>query len=222
MRKNQKIVAIVIVALVSIAMIVPSFAIMFSGTNNSNAAYSNGTTSEAQGLQNQINSLSQAVQANPQDTSTRLNLANAYYDLAMTTLGGNTPEKAGPIFKQASAEYQEVVKTQKDINVLVDMATSAFYGGEDELADKTFKEALAEKPDFLNALTNYGVFLMNAKKDYLGAVAQWNTALTTANPSPEDKVRLNSFIKMAQEKLQSSFEQSGNVNNPGSPTSGAK
>lgn len=219
MRKNHRIVAIVIVALISIAMIVPSFAMMFSNANNSNAVYGNNST--AQGLQGQINSLSQAVQANPQDTATRLNLANAYYDLAMTTLGGNTPEKAGPIFKQATAEYQEVVKTQKDVNVLVDMATAAFYGGEDDIADKTFKEALVQKPDFLIGLTNYGIFLMEAKNDYMGAIAQWNTALTTAKPSPEDKERLNGFIKMAQEKLQSSFEQSGSMNNPNS-SSGAK
>lgn len=222
MHKNQRIIAIVIVVLVSIAMIVPSFAIMFSDTNNSNPVNSNGINSTVQGLQSQIKSLSQAVQSNPQDTATRLNLANSYYDLAMVTLGGNTPEQAGPIFKQATAEYQEVVKTQKDINVLVDMATAAFYGGEVDLADKTFKEALLEKPDFLNALANYGIFLMNAKSDYMGAIAQWNTALTTANPSAEDKERLNGFIKMAQEKLQSSFEQSGNMNNPGSSTSGAK
>ena len=220
--KNQKIVAIVIVALVTIAMIVPSFAMMFSDKNNSNTVYSKGTNSAAQGLQSQINSFSQAVQSNPQDTATRLNLANAYYDLAMVTLGGNTPDQAGPLFKQATAEYQEVLKTQKDINVLVDLATAAFYGGEVELADKTFKEALLEKPDFLNALANYGIFLMNAKSDYMGAIKQWNTALTTANPSAEDKERLNGFIKMAQEKLQSSFEQSGSMNNPGASTSGAK
>lgn len=222
MRKKQRIVAIVIVALISIAMIVPSFAIMFSDTNNSNAAYSNGTNSTAQGLQNQVNNLRQAVQANPQDTATRLNLANAYYDLAVVTLGGSTPEQAGPIFKQAVAEYQEVVKTQKDINILVDMATAAFYGGEDELADKIFKEALAEKPNFFNALVNYGVFLITAKNDYTGAIAQWNTALTTANPSPEDAERLRGFINMAQEKLKSSLEQSGSINNSGSSPSGAK
>lgn len=222
MRKNQKVVAIVIVALVSLAMIVPSFALLFSDANNSNAVYSNGANSTAQGLQNQINSLSQAVQSNPQDTSRRLNLANAYYDLAMATLGGKNPEQAGPIFKQAVTEYQEVVKTQKEVNVLVDMATAAFYGGEDEIADKTFKEALVEKPDFLNALTNYGIFLMSAKNDYMGAIAQWNTAITTSKPSPEEAERLKGLISTAQEQFQASFEKSGSINNPGSSPSGAK
>ncbi len=227
MRKNHKKMAIVIVALVALSMIAPSFVLLFSNSNNSNAVYSNSTANSngtnATALQNQIDSLSQALNSNPQDTATRLSLANTYYDLAVATQGGNSPADAGPIFKQAVAEYQEVAKTQKDVNILVDMATAAFYGGEDEVADKTFKEALALKPDFLNALTNYGFFLMEAKNDYMGAIAQWNTALAKSNPSQEDTGRLNGFIKMAQERLQSSFEQSGSINNPGtSSPSGAK
>lgn len=229
MRKIHKRMAIVIVALVAISMIAPSFVLLFSNSNNGNPVYSNSTANSngnnatVQGLQSQVNSLSQALKSNPQDTATRLGLANAYYDLAVATQGGNSPADAGPIFKQAVAEYQEVSKTQKDVNILVDMATAAFYGGEDEVADKTFKEALALKPDFLNALTNYGFFLMEAKNDYMGAIAQWNTALAKSSPSQEDTARLNGFIKMAQERLQSSFEQSGSMNNPGSSSpSGAK
>lgn len=222
MRKNQRIVAIVIAALVSLSMIASPFVMYFSSANDSNAVYSNGANSTAQGLQSQINSLSQAVQSNPQDTASRLNLANAYYDLAVATQGGKNPEQAGPIFKQAVGEYQEVIKTRKDVNILVDMATAAFYGGENEVAENTFKQALAEKPDFLNALLNYGVFLMSAKNDYMGAIAQWNTALTTSNPSPNDTERLKGLISTAQEQFQASFEKSGSINNPGSSTSGAK
>lgn len=229
MRNNHKKMAIVIVALIAISMIAPSFVLLFSNANNSSAVYSKGTSNSngnnatVQGLQSQVNTLSQALQSNPQDTTTRLSLANAYYDLAVATQSGNTSADAGPIFKQAVAEYQEVTKTQKDVNILVDMATAAFYGGEDEIADKTFKEALAIKPDFLNALTNYGFFLMEAKNDYMGAIAQWDTALAKSSPSPEETGRLNGFIKMAQERLKSSFEQSGSINNPGSSSpSGAK
>jgi Tfp pilus assembly protein PilF len=225
--KNQrkpvhKRVAIIIVALVAISMIAPSFMLLYSSNNNSNAVYSSGANSSTQGLQSQINSLSTAVKSNPQDIPSRLNLANAYYDLAMITMGGNSPEKAVSIFKQAIFEYQEVSKTQKDINILVDLATAAFYAGEDELADKTFKEALVLKPDFLNALSNYGIFLMNAKGDYMGAIAQWKKALEIANPSPADSERLKNLIGMAQTKIQESFEKSGTINNPNISTPGAK
>jgi len=214
MRKNQKIIAIIIAGLVSLSMIVPSFALLFSDSSNSNAVYSNnGNTSTIQGLQNQVSALTQALSANPQDTTARLNLANTYYDLAMANLNGNGPEQAGSIFKQAIAEYQEVVKTQKDVNILVDMATAAFYAGEDDLADKTFREALAVQSNYLNALVNYGVFLLDAKNDYLGAIAQWDTALSMANPTAEEQERLKGFIGMAQERMQASFEQSGSINN---------
>jgi Tfp pilus assembly protein PilF len=221
----HKNVAIVIVVLVAISMIAPSFMLLFSTKDNANAVYSLGNSSAGnssiQGLQSQVDALSEAVKANPQDIPTRLNLANSYYDLATAIMGSSTLEQATPIFKQAVAEYQEVSKSQKDINILVDMATAAYYGGENDLADKTFKEALVIKPDFLNALLNYGFFLMNAKKDYMGAIAQWNTALTKANPSPEETERLKSFISMAQEQLQDSFEKSGTLNSD-STQSGAK
>lgn len=224
MRKNQKRIAIVIVVLVSLSMIAPSFMLLYSSSSNSNAVYPTTTTSTStlQTFQSQVDSLTQAVKANPEDVSTRLNLANAYYDLAMATLSDNAPDKASPIFMQAVSEYQEVAKSQKDVNVLVDMATAAFYGGDNDIADKTFKEALAMKPDFLNALLNYGFFLMSAKNDYMGAIAQWNTALIKANPSPADEERLRSFISMAQEQLQSTFEKSGSVNNSDSTTPEAK
>lgn len=223
MRKKQRTLAIVIAVLVSIGMIAPSFMLLFSDSNNGNAVYSlNGGNSTAQSLKSQADALSEAVRANPQDTAARLNLANTYYDLAMATLGTDTPEEANPYFKEAVKEYQEVLKTQRDVNILVDMATAAFYGGEDDLAEKTFKEALTEKPDFLNGLLNYGVFLMNAKNDYMGAIEQWNTALAKANPSPEDTERLKSFINMAQERLQQSFEKSGDINNLNPATSGAQ
>lgn len=222
-KRKQRTIAIVIVVLVSLAMIAPSFVLLFSGSDTGNAVYSlNGDSSSTQGLKSQADALSQAVQANPQDAPTRLNLANTYYDLAFATLESNTPEQAEPIFKQAVVEYQEVSKTNKDVNVLVDMATAAFYGGENDIADKTFREALEIKPDYLNALLNYGVFLMDAKNDYMGATAQWNTALSKANPSPEEIERLNSFISMAQEGLQESFEKTGSVSNPSASTPGAE
>lgn len=217
-KKTQRTIGIVIAVLVSIAMIVPSFGVLFTNSGNGGVADPNNI----QGLQSEVDSLSQALQANPQAASTRLSLANTYYDLAIATSQSETPEKAEAIFKQAVAEYQEVTKTNKDVNVLTDMATAAFYGGEVDLADQTFKLALAEKPDFLNALLNYGVFLMNAKNDYMGAIAQWNTALSTPNLSADDKDRLNSFISMAQEKIQQSFEATGSIDNSNPSTSGAK
>ncbi|MDR3543572.1 MAG: tetratricopeptide repeat protein [Desulfosporosinus sp.] len=57
------------------------------------------------------------------------------------------------------------------------MATAAYYGGQYDLAENSYKEALTERPDFQQALFDYGVFLLEAKKDYANAIRMWQTAL---------------------------------------------
>ncbi|WP_434510926.1 tetratricopeptide repeat protein [Desulfitobacterium sp. AusDCA] len=202
MRKKHRIIAIIIVALVSLSMIGSTFVLFF--TNSSSGASASGSgnnaNSQVQGLQSQIDSLNQGLKSNPQDTNLRLSLANAYYDMGMLQLD-SSQEQAAASLKQAVAAYQEVAKTNKDdVNVLVDLATAAFYSGDNTLAETTFKQALTLKPDFFNALLNYGYFLMNAKGDYIGAIAEFNKALNT-NPSPTDADRVKSLISMAQARL---------------------
>lgn len=172
-------------------------------------------------FQSRIDSLNQVIEANPQDSQTRLNLANTYYDWAAQTLAGEKPEEAAAIFRQAVAEYQEVLKSQKDINILVDMATAAYFGGQDDLAEQTFQEALAEDPNFFNGLFNYGIFLMYAKEDYGAAIAQWEKALKIENLPPESKQQLENNIKYAQDMIVQNFEKTGSLDSSNS-TSGAK
>lgn len=211
-KKTQKFTVYIIVALLIISLVGSSFVLFFGNT---------GSTSVTGTYQSRIDSLNQALEANPQDTQTRLNLANTYYDYAIQTLGGNKPEEAGAIFHQAVAQYQEVLKSQKDVSILVDMATAAFYGGQDEIAEQTFQEALKEDPNFLNGLFNYGIFLMEAKGDYGAAIEQWEKALTLENLSADNKQRLETNIKLAQDKIIENFTKSGSSDSIDS-TSGAK
>ncbi|HVJ49146.1 tetratricopeptide repeat protein [Desulfitobacterium sp.] len=205
MHKKHRTTAIIIVALVSLSMIGSSFALFFSdtpGTPTATAANSkNSADSQVQSLQSQVDGLNQAVKANPQDPNLHLSLANSYYDLGIAQLNSKQDQAATASLKQATNEYQEVLKSKKDdVNIMVDMATAAFYGGDNTLAETTFKQALAIKPDFLNALLNYGIFLMEAKGDYLGAIAEFNQALST-NPSSTDADRIKGLISTAQAKL---------------------
>lgn len=202
MRKKHRTIAIIIVALVSLSMIGSSFVLFFTNSPSGASASGSGnnTSTQVQNLQSQIDSLNSGLKSNPQDTNLRLSLANTYYDMGMLQLD-SSQEQATASLKQAVAAYQEVAKTNKDdVNVLVDMATAAFYSGDNTLAETTFKQALTIKPDFFNALLNYGSFLMNAKGDYIGAIAEFNKALNT-NPSPTDADRVKSLISMAQAKL---------------------
>lgn len=205
MHKKHRTTAIIIVALVSLSMIGSSFALFFSdtpGTPTATAAnFKNSADSQVQSLQSQVDGLNQAVKANPQDPNLHLSLANSYYDLGIAQLNSKQDQAATASLKQATNEYQEVLKSKKDdVNIMVDMATAAFYGGDNTLAETTFKQALAIKPDFLNALLNYGIFLMEAKGDYLGAIAEFNQALST-NPSSTDADRIKGLISTAQAKL---------------------
>lgn len=216
MRKRNRIVATIIVSLVILTMTASTFVLILnSNTGTPTSSTADPSDSQIQSLQSSVDGLNQALKANPQDVNLQLNLANSYYDLAMAQYNSSSPDRATPNFKQAVTAYQEVIKSNKDVNVLVDMATAAFYGGDNTLAETTFKQALTEKPDFFNGLLNYGYFLMNAKGDYLGAIAEFNKALNT-NPSPTDADKVKNLISMAQAKLV------GNTNSKSSTTPAGK
>ena len=95
---------------------------------------------------------------------------------------------------------------------MVDMATSAFYSQNFDLADKSFKEALVIKPDFSNALVNYGIFLSQAKQDWAGALIQWQKALPLAQKS-SDKEQIQAMITQAQGELKTN-PAAGGTSNP--------
>ncbi|MDA8229520.1 MAG: hypothetical protein M0T74_17820 [Desulfitobacterium hafniense] len=216
-KKRQRIFAIVVVAAVAITMIGSSFAMLGSSFLSSSTSSAGGSIQAQKAL---VERLSQSVEKNPSDGALQLELGNAYYDLAMSTIQTDMAASQ-PNFKKALEAYQVAVKTKRDINLLVDMATSAFYAGENDLADKTFKEAITEKPTFLNARFNYGIFLMNAKQDYSGAIEQWKTALGY-NPSGADADRLKSLISTAQTKLDAQYQEMLNGPNPAKSGQGGK
>ena len=198
--KREKNMMIIVAIL--IAIMVLGFGGFLTASDKGKGVFSaNDSNLGQQSLRNQVDTLRNVVKVNPQDTTARLKLANAYYDLGEQVRHGKAPDQAIPYFKQAVEEYEEVIKIKQDINVLVDMATAAFRSGQYELAEKTFNEAITAKPDFLNGLVNYGIFLMDAKKDYLGAIEQWSIALTKGNPTPDQAQLINRYIDWAQDKL---------------------
>ncbi|WP_018211996.1 tetratricopeptide repeat protein [Desulfitobacterium hafniense] len=201
-KKTQKLTVYVIVGLLIISLVGTSF--MFLGDMRPTVG---------KNYQDQINSLKQALEANPQDTQTRLALADTYYDWGMQTLSQDMAEEnlatTTSILQQAVTEYQEVLKTEKNANILVDMATAAFYTSQNELADQTFQEALQEDPNFYNGLYNYGVFLYS-QGDYGKAIEQWEKALALENISTDNKERLERNIKLAQDGIVQQFQQPEN------------
>lgn len=200
--KTQRIAAIVIAVLVSFSMIGTAAFGYFYGSFTPSSANPPSTQTLSAGEQfklhkSQVQALEAQVKANPEDAALQLDLANAYFDLAISAQT-TAPEEISTDFGKAIAGYQIVLKTKKDINVLVDMATAAFYAGQDDLAEKSFQEALAEQPKFFNALYNYGVFLAQVKKDNAGAIRLWQQALA-AEPSNPRVADLKALIQQAQQ-----------------------
>ncbi|NMA69549.1 MAG: tetratricopeptide repeat protein [Desulfitobacterium sp.] len=206
-KKHQKAVVYTIVGALIVSLIVTMVPFMggFTGSSNNNS------------YEGYIKSLEETLAQNPEDKDTRLNLANLYYDWGMQTYFNGSKEEANNHFEKAIANYEEVLKEGQDVNVLVDMATAAFYSEKNELAEEKFQEALEIQPDFLNGLYNYGVFLMYAKEDFGGAIAQWEKALENENLSEEVKANLQQNIQIAQQMILENFEETGNLQGTDSP-----
>ncbi|MHB1653221.1 MAG: tetratricopeptide repeat protein [Desulfitobacteriaceae bacterium] len=202
-KRTQRIAAIIIAVLVSFSMIGSAvFGYIYTSFSNSPSPTSQSASAEAQfKLQkSKVEGLEQSAKEKPDDSAIQEELANAYYDLAIAAQQSAPNEaEAVPDFAKAVQGYQAVLKNKKDINVLVDMATAAFYAGQDDVAEKGFQEALAEKGDFFNALSNYGIFLIQAKNDYAGALSLWQGALAK-DPSGPNASKLKELIAQAESR----------------------
>jgi tetratricopeptide (TPR) repeat protein len=149
-----------------------------------------------QSQKSQVEYLKQQVAANPDDIELKQNLGKAYFNLAISAMQ-TAPAEMNEDFNMAIKNYQDVLKTKKDINVLTDLAVAAFYGQQSDLAEQTFKEALTLQPDFELALIYYGLFLSEVKKDYTTAIGMWQKALDK-NPTGPNADFLKQYIDQAE------------------------
>ncbi|MHB8126311.1 MAG: tetratricopeptide repeat protein [Desulfitobacteriaceae bacterium] len=184
-KKTQRIIGGVIAILVTISMVgTGMFGFFYGGVSQpQNLSSVSSPTDDYKNFKSLVDNLNQQVKTNPNDIGLQQALGNAYYNLAMTAQQ-IAPNEVKEDFKQAINNYQNVLKTKKDINVLTQMATAAFYGEQSDLADKTFKEALVLQPDFEQALFYYGVFLSEVKQDFPAAIGMWQKALDKSPTGP--------------------------------------
>lgn len=217
--QNQRVTAIVMGGLL-VVVLLGAASYGYSYSKGKSAANNTGTQqgqTTAQSAQNDaqlkeqkkaVDQLEQKLGSQAADADTRLQLANAYYDIGVTALDA-APNDAPGYFEKAVSNYQEVLKTKKDPNIMVDMATAAFYGGKDEVADDAFKKATAAYPDFYQAHYNYGIYLFHVKQDYNDALAEWNKALQLKPTGPEAD-RLKQLISGVQSQMSGSNPQGKN------------
>lgn len=220
-KKTQRIYAMILTALISIAMIGSGFLGYFfrGGIPPADTTNSNETANAAADYQAQkgrIEAMVQQAKLDPGNVPLQTALGNEYYKAGREALNV-APSEVQENYKKAVEAYQKVLKTNRDPNIILDMATSAFYSGDYDLAEKSFNEALVLKPDFINALINYGIFLSQTKQDWAGALNQWQKALPLAQNS-SDKEQIQAMISQAQSELKTKPAANGTSNlNPKQP-----
>ncbi|WP_088227205.1 hypothetical protein [Desulfosporosinus sp. FKB] len=218
MRKGKyRVFAIILVSLIIIAMVGSGFALFFGGSgiqvpNQNSATNSVNTAADYQAKKARLADLAARAKKDPSNVALQKDLGDEYYD-AGSEAETAAPSESAENYKQAVAAYQNVLKVNKDPNVMVDMATSAFKSGQNALAEKTYQEALSLKPDFVNGLVNYGIFLAYAENDLSGAIVQWQKAEKAA-PAGTVKDQIAAMISQAQSQLKGSNATSGGISNP--------
>lgn len=219
-KKTQRIFAGILAVVVSIAMVGSGIiGIFFSGdaepAGSQNSKQTASATADYQAQKARIEAMVKQAKLDPGNVPLQTALGNEYYNAGVAAQEV-APTETTVNFKHAVEAYQIVLKTNKDPNVIVDMATSAFYSGDYDLADKSFNEALVLKPNFLNALINYGIFLSQAKQDWAGALKQWQKALPLAQEST-DKEQIEAMISQAQSALKTNPAADGTTNQNPNP-----
>lgn len=216
-KRQQRVFALIIVSLVTLAMVGSGFAMFFTNSGipapNQNSSTNTNTIADYQAKKASLATLAAQAKSDTGNVALQTALGNQYYDAGLeaeTAAPSESPEN----YKHAVDAYQNVLKVNKDINVMVDMATAAFKSGQNDLAEKTYQEALTIKPDFLNGLVNYGIFLANIKQDLPGAIAQWQKAQNVA-PAGTERDQINAMISQAQNQLKGGTNPStGGISNP--------
>lgn len=215
-KRQQRVFAVIIVSLVTLAMVGSGFAMFFSNSGipspNQNSSTNSNTIADYQAKKASLATLAAQAKSDTGNVALQTALGNEYYDAGLeaeTVAPSESPEN----YKHAVEAYQNVLKVNKDTNVMVDMATAAFKSGQNDLAEKMYQEALTIKPDFLNGLVNYGIFLANIKQDLPGAIAQWQKAQNVATTGT-DKDQINSLISQAQNQLKSGTNPATGGANP--------
>ncbi len=215
-KKTQRIYAGILAVVVSIAMVgMGIFGLFFNGDQlsaGSNAATASNAAAEYQDQKLRIEAMAQQAEIDPENIHLQKALGNEYFNAGIVAQEV-APAEVQDNFMHAAEILQNVTETEKDENILLVLALSAYFSGNNELAENSFKGSLEINPDSLHGLTNYGIFLSQAKQDWAGALNQWQKALTLAQDD-SDKEQIQAMISQAQSELETKAENG--TSNPAS------
>lgn len=202
LRKNKKFATIALIFLIAslcIGFVVPIVMWALPDEDNSYEAYLN---SEIIALEEELAFTEEELKENPTDGDAWASKANLEYSLGSLMYEVGKTEEGVEYFNQATESFQEALKYKPDdVSLRNDLASVAYYAGKYDLAEANFKKAIELDPEYVNARVNYGLFLYDVRKDYQGAIKEWETALASNPENEEDVKTIEYLIATAKEKM---------------------
>jgi len=126
-------------------------------------------------------------------------LARDPKNLAAAVKAGNMLYDAQRYVEAIGFYQQAFALNERDINISTDLGTALWYSGRADEALAQYQQSLAIDARHAQTLFNVGIVRADGKRDYPGAVAAWETLLTT-NPDYPAVVRVRSMIADARQK----------------------
>jgi cytochrome c-type biogenesis protein CcmH/NrfG len=119
-----------------------------------------------------VQALEAAAKQNPNDTQSRVQLGNMYFDAEQ--------------YPQAIGWYEQAIKLNpKDANVSTDLGVAYYYINQPDKALAQFEQSLKSDPNHIKTLLNVGIVKAFGKQDLAGAGQAWEQVAKLAPNSPE-------------------------------------
>jgi len=191
---------IVLVIMLSIGL-VGSFMLSGSGVRSGQPIVDQNMNIEEQVkyLEGLLEKYNEEYQTKPDNEETVGMLAEIHWYLAGLS---EEKDKQEEHLKASLGFYEKLLeKKPNNAEILTRIAIVSYQAGEEEKAEEYFNKSLEIDPNSINALANYGVFLMNTKGDFHGALTQFEKALEQDMPE-QDKEQIGLFVTIAKQMIE--------------------
>lgn len=119
-----------------------------------------------------VATLTAAVDRNPQDTASRVELGNLYFDAER--------------FPEAARWYEDALRIDpRNVNASTDLGITYYYMKQIDRALAQFDKSLSIDPKHSKTLMNIGIVRAFGKEDLEGAVKSWERLIEVAPDSEE-------------------------------------
>lgn len=127
-------------------------------------------------------------------------LARDPKNLTAATALGNKLYDAGRYADAIPYYLQAFALDSKNANLSTDLGTALWYSGRPDEALAQYQKSLAADPKHPQTLFNIGIVRLDGKQDAIGAIAAWETLLSTS-PTYADADKVRRLLTAARAKV---------------------